>query len=188
MNIITEIRQVVRYWWIFIVLGSVLIVLGLSVMNHPLATYAGLSVIFATIFIVNGLLEIAFGVGNYRSVHGWGWHLAGGILDLMIGALLVVNPVITAVALPYFVGFWLMFRSIAVIGRCFDLPVMWPEKGWLMLLGVAGVIFSFMILWNPALGIFTLVVWTAFAFISIGLFYIFFGLHLKKFGGRSTKH
>src|ERR1700744_79573 len=188
MNLIAEIRHAVRYWWIFILLGCALILLGLGVMNHPVATFATLSVAFAIVFIVNGLLEITFAISNYRAVHGWGWHLAGGILDLMIGALLVVNPVITAGGPPHFVGFWLMFRSIAIIGRSFDLPLLWPEKGWLMLLGVAGVIFSFMILWNPDLGIFTLVVWTAFAFISIGLFYIFFGLHLKKFGGRATKH
>lgn len=188
MNMITEIRRVVRYWWIFILLGIVLILLGLVVMNHPVSTYASLSIVFETIFIVNGVLEITFAVGNYRTVHGWGWHLAGGILDLMIGALLIVNPVITAVALPYFVGFWLMFRSIAIIGRCFDLPVIWPDRAWMALLGVAGIIFAFMILWNPSLGIFSLVVWTAFAFISIGLFYIFLGLHLKKFGGREGKH
>jgi uncharacterized membrane protein HdeD (DUF308 family) len=66
--------------------------------------------------------------------------------------------------------------------------VIFPEKAWLGMLGVGGVIFSFLILWNPSLGIFTLVVWTAFAFICIGLFYIFFGLHLRKFGGRATKH
>ncbi|HWB92227.1 MAG TPA: DUF308 domain-containing protein [Puia sp.] len=188
MNVITEIRQVVRYWWLFIVLGCALIVLGLGVMNQPVATFAGLSIIFECVFIVNGLLEIAFAISNYRSVHGWGWHLAGGILDLVIGALLIVNPVITAVALPYFVGFWLLFRSIAIIGRCFDLPVIWPERAWMALLGVAGLIFSFMILWDPRLGVFSLVVWTAFAFITIGLFYIFLGLHLRKFGGRTGKH
>jgi uncharacterized membrane protein HdeD (DUF308 family) len=185
---ITDIRKVINYWWIFIVLGALLIVFGLVVMNHPVATFADLTIYFSIAFIVNGLLEIAFAIGNYRSVHGWGWHLAGGILDLVLGLILILTPVLAAVSLPLFAGFWLMFRSISIIGRCFDLPVIWPERGWLALLGVAGIVFSFMILYNPSLGAFSLVVWTAFALISIGLFYIFLGLHLRKFGHRSHPH
>jgi uncharacterized membrane protein HdeD (DUF308 family) len=95
--------------------------------------------------------------------------------------------VLTAVSLPYFVGFWLLFRSIAIIGRCFDLPVVWRERAWMGLLGVAGLVFAFMILWNPAIGVFSLVAWTAFGFIALGLFYIFLGLHLKRAGRVSRK-
>ena len=182
MKIITEIRSVVRYWWIFIVLGSLLILFGFLIFNHPVATFAELSIFFALAFIVNGLLEIAFALGNYRAVHGWGWHLAGGIFDLVIGGILITNPLLAAVSLPLFAGFWLMFRSIAIIGRCFDLPLVWPEKMWMGVLGTTGLIFSLMIFYNPALGIFSVVVWAALALISIGLFYIFMGLHLKKLG------
>lgn len=186
MKIISEIRSVIRYWWIFIVLGSLLILFGLFIFNHPVATFAELSIFFALTFIVNGLLEIAFAMGNYRSVHGWGWHLAGGIFDLMIGGVLIINPILAAVSLPLFVGFWLMFRSIAIIGRCFDLPVIWPEQAWMTVPGIAGLVFSFMILYNPALGAFSIVIWASFALISIGLFYIFLGLHLRMLGARGA--
>jgi uncharacterized membrane protein HdeD (DUF308 family) len=116
-------------------------------------------------------------------VHGWGWHLAGGIFDLVIGGILLTNPVLAAVSLPLFAGIWLLFRSIAIIGRCFDLPLQWPEKMWMGVLGTTGLIFSLMIFYSPGLGVFSVVVWAAFALISIGLFYIFLGLHLRKLEG-----
>src|SRR5215469_9853954 len=96
MNMITDIRKVINYWWIFIVLGALLIIFGLIVMNHPVATFAELTIFFSIAFIVNGLLEIAFAISNYRSVHGWGWHLAGGILDLVLGLILILTPVLAA--------------------------------------------------------------------------------------------
>ena len=180
MNIVSDVRKVIRYWWIFIALGSLLILFGILVFNHPAATYANLTIFFEIAFLINGILELSFALGNYRSVHGWGWHLAGGIFDLMVGILLVSNPILAAVSLPLFAGFWLLFRSIAIIGRLFELPLDKHERVSMLLLGLAGLVFSFMILYNPVLGAFTLVTWTSFALITIGLFYIFLGLHLKK--------
>src|SRR5579859_4754812 len=108
---ISDIRQVIRYWWIFPVSGTLLILFSVIVFIHPAATYAGLSIYFEIAFVVNGLLEIIFALNNHHSIQGWGWHLAGGIFDLLVGLLLVSNPVLAAVSLPLFAGFWLLFRS-----------------------------------------------------------------------------
>ncbi len=181
-TVISDIRQVVRYWWIFVLSGILLILFSLVVFNQPAATYAMLTIWFEIAFIVNGLLEIAFALSNYRSLHGWGWHLAGGLFDLLLGGLLISNPVLAAASLPLFAGFWLLFRSIAIVGRTFDLAAAeWTDRGWLLGLGAAGLILSFLILYNPVLGAFTLVTWTALALFCIGVFYIYLGFHLKKF-------
>jgi uncharacterized membrane protein HdeD (DUF308 family) len=149
-------------------------------MAFPVASFATLGIFFAIAIAINGIIEIGFALTNYRSVHGWGWHLAGGVLDLAISGMLFFNPVLMASSLSFFVGFWLMFRSIAIIGRCFDLPAVWPEKSWMAALGFAGLGLSFMILYNPALGVVSLVILAALSLISIGLFYIFLGLHMKS--------
>ena len=107
--------------------------------------------------------------------------LHGGMETIAYCMLAASGLVLAAVSLPYFAGFWLMFRSIAVIGRSFDLPTMKrPERLWMLVLGIAGLVFSFMILYNPVLGAFTLLTWTALALMAIGLFYIFLGLHFRK--------
>jgi uncharacterized membrane protein HdeD (DUF308 family) len=186
MNIITSFRQVVRYWWVFIVLGSSLILFGLLMMAFPVTSFAALGIFFAIAIAINGIMEVGFALANYRTVHGWGWHLAGGVLDLVISGMLFFNPVLMAVSLPIVVGFWLLFRSIAIIGRCFDLPTVWPEKSWMAALGLAGLILSFMIIYNPALGVVSLVILAALSLVSIGLFYIFLGLHLRGLLGQRS--
>lgn len=181
-TIISEFRQIVRYWWIFAVSGTLLIVFGLLVFTFPSAAYGALTVYFIAAFVINGLAEIGFGILNRRRIHGWGWHLAGGLFDLTAGLMLLCIPVLAAVSLPLFAGFWLLFRSIAIIGRSFDLAtIVAPERGWMQLLGLAGLVFSFMIVYNPSLGAFTLITWTALALLAIGLFYIFLGWHLREF-------
>jgi uncharacterized membrane protein HdeD (DUF308 family) len=180
-TIYSEFSKVVRYWWLFLLSGSALIVFGILVLVMPVAAYATLTGFFIATFILNGLAEIGFGIVNRDAIRGWGWHVAGGIFDLAAGLLLLVVPVLAAVALPYFVGFWLLFRSISIIGRSFDLPaIVWQERMWMLLLGAAGLFFSFLILYNPALGGFTLIIWTALALLAIGLFYAFLGLHLRN--------
>jgi hypothetical protein len=50
----------------------------------------------------------------------------------------------------------------------------------MLLLSAAWVFFSFLILYIPEIGAFTLVAWTALALIVIGLFYFFLGIHLRN--------
>jgi len=189
MAFISEIRQVIRYWWIFPTSGTLLILFGAIVFAYSAAAYAGLTIYFEIAFVVNGVLEIVFALSNFRSMHGWGWHMAGGIFDLLVGVLLVSNPILAAVSLPFFAGFWLLFRSVSIIGRVFDLTTMpWSERSLLLVLGAAGLIFSFMILYNPVLGALTLITWTALALFTIGVFYIYLGLHLRKLREEERKN
>lgn len=187
-TVFSEFRQAIRHWWLFLVSGTALIFFGIAVLAVPLAAYETLTGFFIAAFVLNGAAEMAFGLLNRPRINGWGWHAAGGIFDLAAGLLLASAPALAAVALPYFAGFWLLFRSISIIGRTFDLPgIVVPERTWLQLLGAAGLIFSFLILYNPAIGAFTLIVWTALALLAIGLFYLFLGLHLRRLDRRADR-
>jgi uncharacterized membrane protein HdeD (DUF308 family) len=179
MSMISEVRSVVRYWWLFVLLGSLLIFFGLLVFDLPGLGYANLTLYFVVAFLINGLSELGFAVNNRGTVRGWVWHLAAGIFDLLAAGVLFFTPVLAAVSLPLFAGSWLLFRSIAIVGRCFDLPVAWEERLWMTMLGVAGLAFSFLVLYDasPVRG--GLFLWTGCALLSIGLFYIFLGVHLR---------
>jgi uncharacterized membrane protein HdeD (DUF308 family) len=176
----SSIREAIRHWWVFLISGILLIGLGVLVLSNPAASYLGLSVYFAVVFLLHGLFEIVFSLANRNRMHVWGWYFAFGILDLVIGIILVANPLLTMQVLPIFIGFWLMFRSISIIGRSIELKGM-GMSGWglLMLSGVLGIFFSFMILFNPAIGASALILWTALAFIVIGIFYVMIAVSLK---------
>lgn len=102
--------------WLYLILGIVLFVFGVGIIRHPVASYFGLAMYFSIVIIVIGISEImnAFAGGNSRH---WGWGLFIGLLDLIIGFILLIHPIITEDILPYIVGFILMFKSIDYIAE-----------------------------------------------------------------------
>lgn len=180
-TVLNSVQSTVKNWWVSILIGMLYILVGFWVFRTPLASYISLSIIFSVFIFISGLLEITFAISSRKETHGWGWYLVGGIFDLIIGLFLISSPVMTMAMLPFFVGFWLLFRGIMAIGISIQLSTMGiPNWGWLLVSGIATIIFSILVLANPVFGGLSIVYMTAFAFIMIGIFRIFLGFDLKK--------
>jgi uncharacterized membrane protein HdeD (DUF308 family) len=54
------------------------------------------------------------------------------------------------------------------------------QWGWLLLMGIIGLIFSYILIWNPVFAGLTLVYWTGLALITLGIFSIYFSIQLNK--------
>lgn len=172
----------VKYWWISILTGILAIVLGILFILHPGNALMTVAMLFAIGFFVNGIFEIAFSIANRDSIKGWGWNLAGGIIDVMLGTLLLTLPGMTVAILIYFVGFWILFRSIWGIGASIDLQTYGVKGwGWLLFLAILGVLFSFAFIMSPAFGGAYIVAFAAIGFIFYGVFKIMMGCKMKSF-------
>ena len=180
-EMIKNVKSTVKHWYIPLVVGLLFIGLGLWTIFRPAESYLGLAILFTTAFIVGGLLEIIFAISNKDELDHWGWELANGILSFVIGVIMAMRPELSMVTLPFYVGFVVMFRSIMAISSSFELKkygVM--DWGNLMAIGILGLIFSFILLWNPMFAGLTIVVWTGLALLTIGGYAIYFSLKLKK--------
>jgi len=180
-TIVSSTQSVTKNWWLSILIGILYIFAGVWVFNTPLASYISLSIIFSVFIFISGILEITFSISNRKKIDSWGWYLAGGILDLIIGILLISNPVMTMAILPFYVGFWLLFRGIMAIGISIQSKSYGISNwGWMLTSGIATIIFSILVLANPIIGGLSIVYMTAMAFIMIGIFRIFLGFYLKR--------
>lgn len=180
-NFLKRIQNSIKHWYLLLILGLVFIATGIWTLASPLESYEALSIVFTISFIISGILEIAFALSNRKEYDHWGWNLVFGILSLIVGIMLINNPLVSMITLPLYVGFLIMFRSFGAIGFSLDLKnyrVM--EWGTLMALGILGLLFSIMLLWNPVFAGITIVVWTGLAFIASGVFNIYISLKLKK--------
>jgi uncharacterized membrane protein HdeD (DUF308 family) len=175
------IKESINYWWLFLLTGVLLIVVGLWVFASPLASYLSLSLIFSLGILFTGIFEIIFAITNRSNLDSWGWTLAGGILDVVIGGYLLAYPAISMSVLPFILGFWLLFRGFSAIGSAFDMKSYGDKNwGWFLFLGIGIVFFGVMVLANPAFGVANIIIWTAFAFIFAGVFRIYLALKLRK--------
>lgn len=91
-TIFDELQQEVKNWWISLILGILYVIVAISLMFSPLSGYAVLSILFSVSMLFSGLLEISFAVSNRRRVSSWGWYLAGGIIDMILGFYLDSLP------------------------------------------------------------------------------------------------
>lgn len=177
----TQIKTIARNWWLELVMGVLFIAVGVWVIFTPATSYAALSIFFAITFLISGIMETSFAISSRKYVEGWGWSLAGGIVDTLVGLLLVSKPAFTMAVLPFYVGFALLFRSSLAIGLSFELSrLKVPDWGMLLFIGIAGVILSFIMIWNPVFAGLTIIAYTAMTFISVGIFKIYLSFRLKK--------
>jgi uncharacterized membrane protein HdeD (DUF308 family) len=176
-----QIRAAVRNWWVELIMGILFIVVGVWVFMTPATSYLALSTFFAITFLFTGIMEISFATSSKKYVEGWGWSLAGGIVDTIIGLLLVSTPSFTMAVLPFYIGFALLFRSSLAIGLSIELSKLKvPDWGWLLFIGFIGVVLAFIMIWNPVFAGLTIVAYTAMAFLAIGIFQVYFSFKLKK--------
>jgi uncharacterized membrane protein HdeD (DUF308 family) len=171
----------VKHWYIPLIVGIVLIIVGIDVLATPTTSYLALSVLFSISFLISGILQIIFSIANRQELNSWGWYLASGILYTLVGFLLVTRPGISITTLPFVVGFFVLFHSIGALGWAYDLKEMGIIRwGNVALAAVFGILFSFILLWNPGFAGLSLVIWTGIAFIAAGIAGIVLAMQLKK--------
>ncbi len=175
------IRSSIKHWYIPLIIGILLILLGFYTIYTPVAAFLTLAILFSWSFIISGILEIIFAVQNKDEVDGWGWYLTGGILYTLFGILLIANPLLSASTLAFIVGFYALFKSFQLLSFSFDLKNYGSKSwGWNLLFAILGIIFSFILLWNPLFAGFSLVIWTGMAISTVGFAACVFAFQLKS--------
>lgn len=175
------IKNSIRHWYLLLIVGLIHIAAGIWVFLTPLSSYLALALLFSISFLVSGISEIVFSISNRKELDNWGWKLASGLLTFLIGLVLIASPLLTITTLPLFVGFVVLFRSIMAISFSLELKSYGVTNwGWLLFIGILGLIFSCILIWNPVFAGLTLVYWTGLALISLGIFSIYFSIELKK--------
>jgi uncharacterized membrane protein HdeD (DUF308 family) len=178
---ISAVRNNVKYWWLYLINGIIFLIAGFIVFSNPFSSYVLLSIFFSITFFITGIFEIIFAVSNRRNHSGWGWSLASGIIDLVLGIILMLYPAVSMAVIPLFLAFWFMFRGIALIGFSIQLSSdKIPNWGWVLIGGIGLVIISIFILDNPALGVAAVLGLMAAAFWVAGVFSIVFAFRLKS--------
>ena len=61
------------------------------------------SQIFGWLLILAGVVQLCVSAGVNRP-RGWGWWLAGGVIDMFVGFLLVRSVVLSEIVFPYFLA------------------------------------------------------------------------------------
>ena len=181
-SLIEQSKQAVRHWWLLVGVGIALLAVGILVFIYPARSYLDLSVLFGWLILFSGVMEVVLAARSRHFVTGRGWMLAGGIIEIILGAILVFNVALSAVTLPIFLGFWLLMRGFATIGLASDMHVLGVSgSGWTVLTGVLLLICSLWMLLQPlAFGTTAVVVWVGLSLLFAGISAVSLSLQLRS--------
>ena len=182
LEIIDSMKRKVKNWWISLIVGILVIALGVWCLVSPGESLVGMAYVFVVVFLLGGVMDIILAVSNRKYAYGWGWTLAAGIMETILGVLLLALPTPTiTLMLIYLVGFWILFRSIWGIGESCQLQILGIKGwGWLLALSILCVIMSFLFLISPLFGGIFVVVFVGMTVILYGVFRIIVAFKLRQ--------
>jgi uncharacterized membrane protein HdeD (DUF308 family) len=98
----------------------------------------------------------------------WIWTIVQGVVSVLAGAIALIWPGVTALALLFVVAFWAIILGIGEIGSAFVSRRHGLNAwGWTLAAGILNVVFGVLLLLWPASGILTLV-WLVGIFTLVG--------------------
>ncbi len=142
-------------WWLSIITGAVLIFVGWNLLANPSVTVLRIMQLLALYWLIAGTVDI-IGLLFDKNRQNTGWRLAGSLLGIIAGIVVLNNAVastiFTVTFLTYLIAFIFIFNGVSnmVVGRMTDgKKTQWSWGG--LILGIFYVLFGVMILGAPVI-------------------------------------
>jgi uncharacterized membrane protein HdeD (DUF308 family) len=124
-------------------LGILLLIAGVAALLYPVIAAVAAALYVGWFALIAGVIAIAIAIKT-RAEPEFGWRLLVGVLYLLLGFMLVANPIAGAASLALFVGALLAVAGVVEIILAFRLK---PHKGWGWLLanGIVSIALAILI-------------------------------------------
>jgi uncharacterized membrane protein HdeD (DUF308 family) len=169
--------HVARNWWVLVLQGLLAVLFGILALAQPGITLEALVLLFAFWALINGVLALISSIGAAEKHETWWPFLLMGLLGIAAGLLTLRWPGITALTLLFVIAYWSIFTGILQIAAAVRLRHEVQGELWLILGGIASVVFGVLLVLFPGSGALA-VVWL------IGIYAIVFGVALVMVGFR----
>ncbi len=173
MTTIENSKKTTLSWWMYLIKGVLIIVLGIWMLKMPRESFNAMLLVIGLIIAIGGVLEAFLALYYKKVLKEWGWNFSAGILDILVGILLIANPEAILVLITLFISFWLVLRGVLSIWEAMELR----KKGrknwkWVLMLGILIMLLAIVLIWHPQVIGLTIIFWIAISFISLGIFRI----------------
>ncbi len=167
-------------WWALALRGILGIAFGLVALLLPGATMLSLVLLFAAYTFVDGIFGLVSAFRAARQHERWGYLTFEALVNIATAAIAVLLPGLTVVVFVYLVAFWALLTGILMLGAAFELH---DGRGWLILGGLASVIYGGLLIAAPLLGAVVLTWWIGAYAIVFGVSLLILGFKLKGYAG-----
>ncbi len=186
MNQEMTVKGKFTYWWVPLIFGAIFIATGIWILSGPSESFEKITKLIGVVILISGTSGLFLSIFKHRAIPSWGFHLAGGLIDMAIGLILILNPAILLKIITIGVAIWLIVSSLLVLQRAVEMKKLDRDIWrWEMILGIVLLLLAILLLWHPMFLGFTIAIWTAAAFIALGIFRISLTIRLRNVSSKS---
>jgi uncharacterized membrane protein HdeD (DUF308 family) len=102
-------------WWVRVIEGLIGIGAAVSVIIWPGITLLTFAYIIAFYWIFTGVLDIIVAVEAHKRIHGEWLLIAGGLLSLIVGAIVLAHPLLGIIALAQVIGIFSVALGLLLV-------------------------------------------------------------------------
>ena len=107
--------KIVRdHWKPLLIEGIILVLLGLLAVGVPMVTSLAVTILFGWLFLISGIVGLVTTVAM-RPAPGFWWSLLSGVLGVVVGGWLLVEPAQGLVSLTFLLIAFFIIEGIATI-------------------------------------------------------------------------
>ena len=164
-------------WYLPLIKGIVMILLAIFILSSPAGVLVAWAFYIGIGFVITGMVLIYQGFAGRGTEENWTWKIFEGLLDMFIGFMLMVNPLITASIIPFLLGLWGAFYGIALFIDAFA-----HKDSQFVKFAASLIVFwiSTFIMFNPLLFGISIAIWIGIVVLVIGVYNLILAFNLKK--------
>ncbi|MGN6166839.1 MAG: HdeD family acid-resistance protein [Solirubrobacteraceae bacterium] len=160
-----RVRQLGGLWWLAVGLGVLSIIVGAVVLAKPNNSLKAFAVIAGIFILLDGIVELATAAAS-RGMANRGLAVLLGVLNLIVGILLIRHPIGGVQAVALFLGIWLIAAGVVRFVMTFDRP---GKRLGRFVTAAIEALFGIVIVASPHIGFTTLAVLVGISFIAYGI-------------------
>jgi uncharacterized membrane protein HdeD (DUF308 family) len=159
-----------KAWWAMAVRGLLAIAFGVMALVLPAVTMLSLVFLYAAYALVDGVFAIASAFRAMGRREHWGLLAVQGVASVIAAFIVMALPTISVAVFVLLVGAWAVVSGLLMLVAAFGFGI---EHGrwWLVLSGVAALIYGGLLIAAPLMGALVLTWW-------LGAYAIIFGAGL----------
>lgn len=167
-----------RAWSLMLVRGIVSLIFGALIIFYPVLSLRLLIIFFAAYVLVWGLFNTFYALRD-RQPH-WKFMLLEGIFGILIGAVMLMMPKLSAIMVLYVVAVWAVLSGIMQLAIAIKWRKHIQNDFWLGLAGILGILFGILIVVYPHDGILAIAWLFGVYVILAGIALIILGFKLRR--------
>ena len=148
-DVAAAVRTLRRLWWLPVLRGLLLLVLGLLLMAQPAASVQAIVWLFGVFAVVDGVVAVVQGLVD-RGAPGWTWWVVEGLAGVVVGAAVVLWPGPTVRVLFFLLAAWLLVLGVvSILGAVAMSRTRGAGWHWPLVFGLVSTLFALLLIARP---------------------------------------